>query len=94
LKYFANQQLISKFAYKTQQNRNNMSEQELNSYRFLSGQEPTDEMLHAIMAAACESALKKAEEAQLKYENDYRSQYNLALKKWGHQIAAIHNEQQ
>jgi hypothetical protein len=71
-----------------------MNKQELNSYRFLSGQEPTDEMLHAIMAAACESALKKAEEAQLKYENDYNSLYNRAMKKWGHRIAAIQNGQQ
>jgi hypothetical protein len=71
-----------------------MNKQELNSYRFLSGQEPTDEMLYAIMDAACESALKKAEEAQRKYENDYRSQYNQALKKWGHQIAAIQHGQQ
>jgi DNA-binding protein YbaB len=70
-----------------------MNKQELNSYRFLSGHEPTDEMLHAIMTAACESALKKAEEAQRKYENNYQSLYNQAVKKWRHQIAAIQNEQ-
>jgi hypothetical protein len=71
-----------------------MTKQELNSYRFLSGQEPTDEMLHAIMTAACESARKKADEAQQKYEQDYQSQYNQAMEKWGHRIAALQHEQQ
>ena len=34
-----------------------MSEKELNSYRFLSGEEPTDEMLVAIMREAKEEAV-------------------------------------
>ena len=36
-----------------------MSEKELNSYRFLSGEEPTDEMLAAIMREAKEEAISK-----------------------------------
>ncbi len=44
-----------------------MSEQELNSYRFLSGQAPTDEMLQAIMSEARDAAVKKAAEAQLNF---------------------------
>ena len=36
-----------------------MSEKELNSYRFLSGKEPTDEMLAAIMREAKEEAVAK-----------------------------------
>ena len=36
-----------------------MSEKELNSYRFLSGKEPTDEMLAAIMKEAKEEAVSK-----------------------------------
>ena len=36
-----------------------MSEKELNSYRFLSGKEPTDEMLAAIMKEAKEEAIAK-----------------------------------
>ena len=36
-----------------------MSEKELNNYRFLSGEEPTDEMLAAIMKEAKEEALAK-----------------------------------
>lgn len=41
-----------------------ISEQELNSYRFLSGEDPTDEMLHAIMSEARDVAIERAEEAQ------------------------------
>ncbi len=70
-----------------------MSEQELNSYRFLSGQEPTDEMLEAIMSDACKYAIKKAEQAQRDFEIDYQKQYDYALRKWGAQIAAIKNGQ-
>ena len=36
-----------------------MSEKELNSYRFLSGKEPTDEMLAAIIKEAKEEAVAK-----------------------------------
>ena len=36
-----------------------MSEKELNNYRFLSGKEPTDEMLAAIMKEAKEEAVAK-----------------------------------
>lgn len=36
-----------------------MSEKELNSYRFLSGKEPTDEMLATIMKEAKEEAVAK-----------------------------------
>lgn len=68
-----------------------MSEQELNSYRFLSGQEPTDEMLHAIMSEARDAAIKKAEEAQRKYEAEYERQYEQALLIWGHRIDSMRN---
>ena len=40
-----------------------MSEQELNSYRFLSGEEPSDEMLEAIMREAAEEAVMRKREA-------------------------------
>lgn len=66
-----------------------MSEKELNSYRFNSGQEPTDEMLLAIMTEANNIVIKKAYEAQQKYEADYEFQYNLALKKWKHRISSV-----
>lgn len=68
-----------------------MSEQELNSYRFLSGQEPTDEMLHAIMTDACKSAIQKAKLAQRKFESEYDRLYEQALKKWSERISIVYN---
>lgn len=68
-----------------------MSEQELNSYRFLSGQEPTDEMLHAIMTDACAAAIEKAKVAQRKFESEYDCLYAQALKKWGDRISAVYH---
>ncbi len=68
-----------------------MSEQELNSYRFLSGQDPTDEMLYAIMSEARDAAIKKAEEAQQKFEADYERQYEQALRIWGSRIDSMRN---
>lgn len=70
-----------------------MSEQELNTYRFLSGQDPTDEMLYAIMSDARDFAVKKAEEAQKKYAADYERQYIKALKEWGERIEVARNGQ-
>lgn len=40
-----------------------MSEQELNSYRFLSGEDPSDEMLAYIMKEAAEDAIMRKREA-------------------------------
>lgn len=40
-----------------------MSEQELNSYRFLSGEEPSEEMLAYIMKEAAEEAVARKQEA-------------------------------
>lgn len=69
-----------------------MSEQELNSYRFLSGQDPSDEMLYAIMTDARDAAVKKAEEAQLRFEADYEHQYAEARKVWEKCLARYRNE--
>ena len=68
-----------------------MSEQELNSYRFLSGEEPSDELLHAIMTEARDSAVKKAEEAQKRFNANYERQYEKALQIWGARIAQYRN---
>ena len=40
-----------------------MSEQEMNSYRFTSGQEPSDEMLSQIMKEVAHDAKKRQEQA-------------------------------
>ncbi|MCM1077840.1 MAG: hypothetical protein NC411_10850 [Bacteroides sp.] len=71
-----------------------MSEQELNSYRFLGGADPTDEMLQAIMIDARDEAIRRAEEAQKKFKADYERQYEHALQIWGERIASARNGQQ
>lgn len=43
-----------------------MSDKDLNSYRFTSGEEPTDEMLDEIMKEVAEDANKKQKEAVIK----------------------------
>lgn len=44
-----------------------MSEKELNSYRLTSMEEPTDEMLAAIMKEAAADAAKRWEEAEKRF---------------------------
>lgn len=44
-----------------------MTEEELNSYRLTSLEEPSDEMLAAIMKEAAEDARKRSEEATRKF---------------------------
>ena len=51
-----------------------MSDKELNSYRFTSGEDPTDEMLNAIMKEVAEDASKKQKEAVIKLE--FKSQHD------------------
>lgn len=43
-----------------------MSEKELNSYRFLSGEDPTDEMLAQIMKEAAKEARMRKREADVR----------------------------
>ncbi len=49
-----------------------MSEEELNSYRLTSLEEPTDEMLSAIMREAAEEAKRENEEADRKFIEDLK----------------------
>lgn len=51
-----------------------MSEQELNSYRLTSMEEPTDEMLSAIMRDAAEDARNSNEEADRKFFEKLREE--------------------
>lgn len=51
-----------------------MSEQELNSYRFTSGEEPSDEMLAHIMKEAAEEVKKKNENVNKKFFEELKSE--------------------
>lgn len=57
------------------QNRDSMSEQELKSYRFISGEDPSDEQLQAIMTAALEDVQHRARMARLRYDRQYEQMY-------------------
>ncbi len=49
-----------------------MSEEELNSYRLTSTEEPSDEMLARIMSDAAEDARRRGEEANKKFFDKLR----------------------
>ncbi|MCH5223772.1 MAG: hypothetical protein J1E82_06995 [Muribaculaceae bacterium] len=53
-----------------------MSDKELNSYRFSSGEDPTDEMLAAIMKEVAEDATKKQKEAEIKMKFESQKEYD------------------
>lgn len=53
-----------------------MSEQELNSYHLTSMEEPTDEMLSAIMRDAAAEARLRGEEANRKFFGELRNRIN------------------
>ncbi len=59
-----------------------MSEKELNSYRFLSGDDPTDEMLEGIMREALKSAMTRRREAEARMKSMVERQRELHREKW------------
>ncbi|MDE6716221.1 MAG: hypothetical protein K2J74_07065 [Muribaculaceae bacterium] len=63
-----------------------MTEQEMNSYRFTSGKEPSDEMLAQIMREACIDAKQRQEQATKKYFNEMRKNAELKKAKWANRI--------
>ncbi len=66
-----------------------MSEQELNSYRFTSGSEPSDEMLECIMKEVAEDAMVRRREAERRVNESVDSQ-RIALKaKWSKRLSTI-----
>jgi hypothetical protein len=68
-----------------------MSEQELNSYRFLSGEDPTDDQLDAIMKAALADVRKRATEARIKYDEQYERLYTIEHSKVAQRIENARN---
>ena len=55
---------------------------DLNKYRLTSLEEPTDEMLSAIMKEVLEEAMRKNKEAQKRYFNELRQQNAEYQKEW------------
>ncbi len=66
-----------------------MSEQELNSYRFTSGNEPSDEMLKCIMKEVAEDAMARRREAERRV-NESVDKQRIALKaEWSKRLSTI-----
>lgn len=63
-----------------------MSEQELNSYRFSSGEEPTDEMLSQIMTEVRTDAMKRRKESDLKYHAEMEKQRAALKAHWSSRL--------
>lgn len=63
-----------------------MSEQEMNSYRFISGQEPTDEMLAQIMKEVAQDAKERQVQATNAYFTQMRLNAAIKKAKWAERI--------
>lgn len=68
-----------------------MSDAEMNSYRFNSGKEPTDEMLAQIMREVAEDAKTQNEEATKNFFKELRKGTNEQQAKWADRINEIKN---
>ena len=68
-----------------------MSDKELNSYRFLSGLDPSDEMLEAIMKDALEAAMSRKREAEARIKAEFERQRAILKKKWSSHEVPQHN---
>lgn len=66
-----------------------MSEEKLNSYRFLSGEEPSDEMLECIMKDALKSAMSRRREAEANMKQEIARQREIHRKKWDLKLNSI-----
>ncbi len=68
-----------------------MSEQELNSYRFTSGEEPSDEMLRAIVKEMAREAKERQQEATAAYFADMHRRAREEKARWAERIKAARN---
>ena len=68
-----------------------MSEDEMNSYRFNSGKEPSDEMLAQIMHEVAQEAKVQNEEATKKYFEELRKGAKEQQAKWADRINEVKN---
>lgn len=63
-----------------------MSEQEMNSYRFTSGTEPSDEMLKQLMKEVAHDAKVRSEKATAEYFASMRHNAEAKKEKWADRI--------
>ena len=63
-----------------------MSEKEMNSYRFGTGQEPTDEMLEQVMKEVAQEARESSKKAADAHFEQMRRNIAIIREKWAKQI--------
>lgn len=68
-----------------------MSEQEMNSYRFISGNEPSDEMLAQLMKEVAYDAKIRQEQATNAYFSEMRREAEITKAKWTDRINSVLN---
>ena len=66
-----------------------MSEQEINLYRFTSGQEPSDEMLMQLMKEVADDAKLRQEKATLILLSKMRQDAEIVKAKWAERINSV-----
>ena len=69
-----------------------MSEKEMNSYRFSSGAEPSDEMLSQIMKEVAQEAVESSKKAAEEHFEQMRMNIIKKQKQWADRINNIINE--
>lgn len=65
------------------ENKKHITQEKLNAYRFLSGEEPTDEMLEAIMIEVAQEAKERNQRATDRYWEEMRLDIIEKQKYWG-----------
>jgi hypothetical protein len=68
-----------------------MSEKEMNSYRFGTGQEPTDEMLEQVMKEVAQEARESSKRAAAVHFEQMRRNIAMNKAKWNERINSIIN---
>ena len=68
-----------------------MSEQEMNSYRFTSGLEPSDEMLAQLIKEVAHDAKERQEQATAAYFSEMRREAEVVRTKWADRINSAIN---
>ena len=68
-----------------------MSEQEMNSYRFTSGLEPSDEILAQLMKEVAHDAKERQEQATAAYFSEMRREAEVVKTKWADRINSAIN---
>ena len=68
-----------------------MSEKEMNSYRFVSGQEPSDEMLSQLMSEVAEEAVERRKRADEAHFSQMRRNVAVKKERWAERINRVVN---